>query len=332
MGAGNSEGRDIRLLGDTVAVAADATMNAAAGAGVSPLHAALELVRALLSFAAWLAASAASLAGRCCGGAWALVPAQRRRPLALAAGALLLAAALYGALFFPQRAALDQWRRLRQYWGVGWCEPYSPPRIDYSFAPHEGPGLAWEGDADFWKEFPCAREGYRVVLSDGEVPHYSSPAVAAEAAAAAAKAKGAAAGAGAGTGAGSAGAAGSAAAAPPPPPDDCDSTIVTGLFDIGREHWASYSRQKSAYLHDARVVLGLPNRMVLFTSPDLVDHFVAERRRRGLMDRTVVIGMSVYCIPYAWLLEPVTRIMCSADFSRGSAYLEIPERQQPFYK
>ena len=78
---------------------------------------------------------------------------------------------------------------------------------------------------------------------------------------------------------------------------------MTGLFDIGREHWASYSRKKSAYLHDARVVLGLPNRMVIFTSPDLVDHFVAERRRRGLMDRTVVFGMSVYCIPYAWLLE-----------------------------
>ena len=78
-------------------------------------------------------------------------------------------------------------------------------------------------------------------------------------------------------------------------------------------------------------MLSLPNPMVIFTSPDLVDHFVAERRRRGLMDRTAVFGMSVYCIPYAWLLEPVTRLMCSADFSRGAAYLEIPERQQPFY-
>jgi hypothetical protein len=313
-------------------------MNAVSGAAApSPLAALLELVRSLLSLLLWLLAGAAALAARCCGGAWALVPAQRRRPLALAAGALLLAAALYGALLFPQRAALDSWRRLRQYWGVGWCEPYAPPRVDYAFAPTQGPGLTWAGDADFWREFPCARESYRVVLPDGEAPRFSSAAAAAAAAAASASSPAsAAAAAGAGAGVSGGGGDGGGGAAPPPPapppPDDCGSTIVTGLFDIGREHWASYSRKKSAYLHDARVVLGLPNRMVIFTSPDLVDHFVAERRRRGLMDRTVVFGMSVYCIPYAWLLEPVTRIMCSADFSRGAAYLEIPERQQPFYK
>ena len=84
-------------------------------AASAPLTALLELARSLLALLALLLSAVAGLAARCCGGAWALVPAQRRRPLALAAGALLLAAALYGALFFPQRAALDQWRRLRQY-------------------------------------------------------------------------------------------------------------------------------------------------------------------------------------------------------------------------
>jgi hypothetical protein len=156
----------------------------ASSAAPSPLSALLELARSLLSLLLWLLAGAASLLARGCGLAFSLVPAQRRRPLALAAGALLFAAALYGAMVFPQRAALDSWRRLRQYWGVGWCEPYSPPRVEHSFAPAQGPGLTWAGDADFWREFPCARESYRVVLPDGEVPHLSAAAAAAAAAAA----------------------------------------------------------------------------------------------------------------------------------------------------
>jgi hypothetical protein len=103
------------------------------------------------------------------------------------------------------------------------------------------------------------------------------------------------------------------------------------MFDVGRAKWASYSRSMDFYLERAEAVLAMPHKMVVFTQPEFVDRFVAARRRLGLMDRTVVVGMSVYCIPYAWLLEPVTRLMCAPEYLYGAAYPEIPERQQPFY-
>ena len=212
--------------------------------------------------------------------------------------ALLLCVLLLLPASFWHFTPRDAARRLLSYWGLGWCEPYAPPYVEHHFAPSEGPGLRWEGDAQFWRLFPCARGSYRVVLP--------------EAAAA---------------GAGGAGAGGDT----PAPPDTCASTLVTGMFDIGREHWVTYARSNAEYLSKSKLVLSLPNRMVIFTQPELVDAFVSERRRLGLMDRTFVVGMSVYCVPYAWLLEPVTRLMCAPEFSSGAAFLEVPERQQPFY-
>ena len=306
----------------------------AASAWRSIAHGLFDLGRAAVEAVAALVALALSSLLRAAGAAYSAVPAQRRRPLGLGFGALLLAALYFACTALPTRTAFDAYRRLRGYWGLGgWCEPYSPPRVDYSFAGADGPALSWEGEAEFWRNFPCARSNYRIVLPDAPAgtaaPSPFSSAAATHAAAATVE--------GAATAVPSTVATAAAAALTDagrraaPPGDDCRSTIVTGLFDIGRENWASYPRTKAAYMHDAAVVLSLPNRMVLFTSPDLVDHFVAERRRHGLMDRTIVFGMSVYCIPYAWLLEPVTRIMCSADFAYGSRYSEIPERQQPFY-
>ena len=203
--------------------------------------------------------------------------------------------------------ASDSFNRVLQYIGIGECRPYVMPRKEYSFKPEEGPGFRWEGDREFWKHFPCARDTYRVVLPDGAEDAgdiFGAP-----------KSSG-----------------GKATGTPSSTPiETCRSTVVTAIFDIGREKWSTYSRSMKEYLGNAKIVTSMTNKMVIFTSPDLVDYFVAERRSHGLMDRTMIIGMDVYCIPYAWLLEPVTRIMCSTEFTRGAAYLEIPERQQPFY-
>ena len=260
----------------------------------------------------------------------------RRRALWLLLACVAASAVLFRAFVhdsFYNFTWRDLYRRTLSYWGVGWCEPYTPPRTEHRFAPHEGAGLSWAGDENFWRLFPCARDNYRVVLPDGAAASGEVGGLAAGAAAAAAAGAAAAPppAASPSPSSPSSSSSSSSSSASPPPADSCRSTLVTGMFDIGREHWASYPRSHAAYLRNAELVLGLPNRMVLFTQPDLVDHFVAERRRRGLMDRTMVVGMSVYCVPYAWLLEPVTRLMCSDGFSRGAAFLEIPERQQPFY-
>jgi hypothetical protein len=209
-------------------------------------------------------------------------------------------------VIFRDFFASDFFNRLLQYWGYGQCRPYVMPRKEYSFKPEEGPGLKWEGDREFWKNFPCARDSYRIVLPDGAAEAgdiFGAPSTRAK----------------------------TDKPTSSTPIETCRSTVVSAMFDIGREKWSTYSRSMADYLGNANIVTSMTNKMVIFTSPDLVDHFVSERRSHGLMDRTMVVGMDVYCIPYAWLLEPVTRIMCSTEFTKGAAYLEIPERQQPFY-
>jgi len=113
--------------------------------------------------------------------------------------------------------------------------------------------------------------------------------------------------------------------------EQCGSTIVTAMFDVGREHWATYARSNANYRTKAATVLALKNPMVIFTSPDMVDDFEATRRAAGLGGRTLLVASDVHCTPTSWLLQPVSKVMCSASYMQRAAYPEVPERQQPWY-
>lgn len=66
-------------------------------------------------------------------------------------------------------------------------------------------------------------------------------------------------------------------------------TLITAYFNIGRGTWSGYSRNDEKYLSYFAHWARLRNRLVVYTSPDLVDKVKEIRESFGLGDRTTVI-------------------------------------------
>ena len=203
-------------------------------------------------------------------------------------------ASLYMTLhwFPPTSLPYNAVRYTASFLGFGWCEPSPVPKTTYHFSGAEGPALTWENDALFWRNFPCARESYRVWLPE---PPSSSSNIAAL-------------------------------------PRTCRSLTVTAFFDIGRAKWLPpFDRSVEQYLSNAKTVVATLNPMVIFTSPELAEGIIADRRAAGLMDRTLVVGMSLQCTPEAWTEAGARELMCRPEEWTGNIYLGTPERQHPWY-
>jgi hypothetical protein len=117
------------------------------------------------------------------------------------------------------------------------------------------------------------------------------------------------------------------------PSADCDGpTIVSAFFDIGRAQWKGvFKRTADTYLAEARrVTLTQKNRMVFFTSPDLVDRVVAERAALGLADRTIVVGMGHTCVPTSELYDEAAEVMCHPAAMDGFLVTDAPEQRYPW--
>ena len=182
-------------------------------------------------------------------------------------------------------------RYTASFLGWGWGEPSIVPTTVYHFSGAEGPALTWEHDEVFWRNFPCARDAYRIWLP--EAPQ---------------------------------------AGAAPPRPRTCRSLTVTAFFDIGRSKWLPpFARSVDEYLQNAKTVVATLNPMVIFTSPDLAEGIIADRRVAGLMDRTLVVGMSLQCTPEAWSEAGARQVMYQPSQWTGNIYLGTPERQHPWY-
>jgi hypothetical protein len=118
------------------------------------------------------------------------------------------------------------------------------------------------------------------------------------------------------------------------PPADCGGpTIVSAFFDIGRAQWKGvFKRTADTYLAEARrVTLTQRNRMVFFTSPDLVDRVVAERAALGLADRTIVVGMGHTCVPTSELYDEAAAAMCHPAAMDGFFITDAPEQRYPWW-
>lgn len=169
--------------------------------------------------------------------------------------------------------------------------PADVPRETYTFPAVEG----WPGDDAFWAHLPCSRDSYRVVVPDAMRRGSDVPA------------------------------GGNNCAA--------NATVVTSFFDIGRAGWGGvYARSWDTYLRDAREVLfTLPNTLVFFTQPDLVDVVLAEREAHGLRERTVVVGMAHACMPTAGLWNATAQAMCAPGYLDYFWETWAPEQSYPWY-
>ena len=115
---------------------------------------------------------------------------------------------------------------------------------------------------------------------------------------------------------------------------ECDATIVTAWFDLGRSSWSSFKRSTESYLGNMRLVMSLKNPMVIFTTPDFSEAILDMRRQAGLLDRTTLVALSsLTCSPVAPYHKPVQSIMCSdkLHYNDDTSQPDTPERTQPWY-
>lgn len=114
--------------------------------------------------------------------------------------------------------------------------------------------------------------------------------------------------------------------------DACGATVVTAWFDIGRSSWATYSRPNQEYLDNMRLVMTVPNPMVVFTTPEFAGAIQGMRAASGMLERTTTVVMtSLACSPVAHLAHETAGIMCDRAYLAGVRHPETPERTQPWY-
>lgn len=66
-------------------------------------------------------------------------------------------------------------------------------------------------------------------------------------------------------------------------------TIVTALFDIGREKWTGFERNKSEYIEYFKFWARMRNKVVVYTDQETAEQVRVVRDSFGLTDRTTII-------------------------------------------
>ena len=107
------------------------------------------------------------------------------------------------------------------------------------------------------------------------------------------------------------------------PQPDPNLTLVTAFWDLGRDSWGKFKRDKNYYLNNGRRTLSLNNQMIIFVSAEHVP-FVAEVRKRHTAS-TLIIPMELEELPYYSLKDQIETIMTDPAFREGLVAPEVPE-------
>jgi hypothetical protein len=109
-------------------------------------------------------------------------------------------------------------------------------------------------------------------------------------------------------------------------------TIVTALFDIGRDTWDSYNLSYGSYLHWMRSLLMYDNQMVIFTDEKLLDEIKKNRLfADSKFEKTIFVVSDVSEImSYKLYHDRIKKIMESPDFQTKKQF-NVPEMTKPLY-
>ena len=110
-------------------------------------------------------------------------------------------------------------------------------------------------------------------------------------------------------------------------------TIVTALFDIGRDTWDSYNLSYGSYLHWMRSLLMYDNQMVIFTDEKLLDEIKKNRLFADpKFEKTIFVVSDVSEImSYKLYHDKIKKIMESPDFQTKKQF-NVPLKGQQLIK
>jgi protein YibB len=94
-----------------------------------------------------------------------------------------------------------------------------------------------------------------------------------------------------------------------------DMIITTALFDLDRGNWVGYKRSVEDYKNYSKNMLSLDCKMVIYTTPNLKEHFIENRKLIDpSLNNTIIVTMNLEDIPYYDYLDKITNLMNSQFF------------------
>lgn len=100
-------------------------------------------------------------------------------------------------------------------------------------------------------------------------------------------------------------------------------TIVTALYDLGRETWPSFKRRFTSYLNASIQMLRMNVPLVVYVEPELkpfIDYY-----RAGKEDYTFVKAVPFHKLRYYSYVNILRAVMSSDTFKRDNGLLNHPE-------
>lgn len=109
-------------------------------------------------------------------------------------------------------------------------------------------------------------------------------------------------------------------------------TIVTALFDIGRDKWDNFNLSYHTYLHWMENLLMIQTNMVIYTDSILYEDIIQMRKKydTDLAKTKVVIKEVCELEGYTRFGKSIFKVMQSNEFKRNIAF-NVPEMTKPMY-
>jgi protein YibB len=109
------------------------------------------------------------------------------------------------------------------------------------------------------------------------------------------------------------------------------TTIVTALFDIGRDKWEHYQLNKSMYLGWYKNTLSLKSNHIIFTDDVYYDEISKILKEHGTSPNVIVIKKSLTELEaYQRYYDRLNKLMMSDEFQKKVAF-KVPEMLYPLY-
>jgi hypothetical protein len=110
------------------------------------------------------------------------------------------------------------------------------------------------------------------------------------------------------------------------------TTIVTALFDIGRDKWDNYHQSYDTYLTWMKNILSIDSSMVIYTEKKFEEFILSERKKvdEHLIKTIVVTNQMEELESYNLFYDKIKNLMYSEDFKR-KIHFQVPEMTKPLY-
>lgn len=110
------------------------------------------------------------------------------------------------------------------------------------------------------------------------------------------------------------------------------TTIVTALFDIGRDKWDNYNLSYNTYLMWMKNILSVESNMVIYTEKKYKDFILEERKKvdQDLTKTVVIINQLETLKSYNLFYEKIKDLMESDEFKKKIQF-QVPEMTKPLY-